>query len=177
MAKRDDILLEKRGPAGDSRAGATLRRVLRLLRAAGLVAGGFVTQVFGMSVVGLVTDNFWVRFVLAIVVVVGLPTFLSDRLLRRTKFVGAGAGLVVDVFAVVYLGAALIVVSADFASRPLLEREGDRYARSGARTMARVVYFLAGVRPAFPDDAQAAPPAASASTSAAAPSASGASSK
>ncbi|MBX3217189.1 MAG: hypothetical protein KF850_34485, partial [Labilithrix sp.] len=68
----------------------------------------------------------------------------------------------------------------DFASKPLFVREGDRYARSGSRAMARVVYFLGGVSPVFPEESGAPPAgsgAASASASASAPPSASASAK
>lgn len=146
-------------------------RLMRITRLVGVVLGGFVTLVGMMSLVGFITDNFWARLVVALVVVVGLPAFVSDRLLKRTGL-GGGLAMVTDIFAIVLLGAALVLVAVDFASKPLLVREGDRYARSGSRTMARVVYFLGGVSPVFPDE-RGTPPAGSASASASA-SASGA---
>lgn len=140
--------------------------LVRLTRIVGLLLGGFVTLVGVMSMVGFATDNFWVRLALALLVVVGFPAFVSDRFLKRTEL-GGGLGTVVDIFAIVLLGAALILVAVDFVSKPLLVREGDRYARSGSRTMARVVYFLGGVSPVFPEEKSPAP-AGSGSSSASA---------
>ena len=149
-----------------------MRRIVRITRAFGLLLGGFVSLVAMMSVVGLVTDNFWLRLLLALVVVVGLPAFVAERLLRRTN-VSGGVSTIGDIFAIVLLTISLAFVATEIASKPLLRREGDRYARSGSRTMARLVYFLGGLKPVFPDERGAAPAgsgsaAASASASAAA---------
>ena len=162
MAREDDLLPKKKSPAAkgsvakSSSASPQMLRLMRITRTIGVVLGGFVTLVGMMSLVGLVTDNFWVRLLVALIVVVGLPAFLSDRVLKRTKL-GGGLGMVGDIFAIVLLGIALLLVGVDFASKPLLVREGDRYARSGSRTMARVVYFLGGVSPVFPEEKGAAP--------------------
>jgi hypothetical protein len=137
-------------------ASSSMRRVMRVTRGVGVFLGGLVTLVGLMSLVGIVTDNFWVRFLVALLVVVGLPAFVSDRFLKRTNL-GGGLAMVADIFAIVLLGIAIALVSADFASKPLFVREGDRYARSGSRTMARVAYFLGGVSPTFPDEKSAAP--------------------
>lgn len=176
MAKEDSLLPKKSGPADRSPSGGGApgaRRLSRIVRLAGLFSGGAVTLVFAMSVVGVVTDVFWARLGVGLLLVIGLPLLLSDRL-RRRRIGRAGA---LDASAIVLLGVALLLVAADFASRPLLVREGDRYARSGSRTTARVVYFLAGVKPTFPDEQPAAPapsasaaPAPSASAAPAAPS-------
>jgi serine protease Do len=139
-------------------------KVMRVTRGIGIVLGGFVTLVGFMSIVGLITDNFWVRLLGALVIVVGLPAFLTDRLLKKMK--GGGLGFVADIFAIVLLAFALILVAADFMSKPLFVREGDRYARSGSKTMARLAYYLGGVSPTFPEPGAAGSASASASASA-----------
>lgn len=174
MARDDDPLPTKKTssaakgeiaiPSSKSRTGVSpqMRRLMRFTRVMGVFLGGFVSLVGMMSLVGVVTENFWVRLVLALVLVLGFPAFVSDRLLRRTK-VGGASARVADVFAILLLGLALVLVAADVVSKPLLAREGDRYARSGSRTMARVVYFLAGVSPVFPDEGKGAAPRSSGS--------------
>ncbi len=161
MPKEDDLLPKKKtsstakpGSKGLSPAAESILRVMRITKLVGIVFGGLVTLVGMMSLVGLVTDNVWARLIVALVFVIGLPAFLSDRILKR---IGGGPGRVGDVFAIVLLAAALLLVAVDFASRPLLVREGDRHARAGSRTMARVAYFLGGVSPVFPEDRGAAP--------------------
>ncbi|MBX3230036.1 MAG: hypothetical protein KIT84_25620 [Labilithrix sp.] len=165
MAKDDDLLPKKKSAASTGKGNSSgdspspqMIRLMRITRTIGIVLGGFVTLVGMMSVVGFATDNFWVRLLVAVVVVVGFPAFVSDRLFKRTKL-GGGAAMVVDVFAIVLLGVALLLVAADFASKPLLVSEGDRYAQSGSRTMARLAYFLGGVSPVFPEERPAAAPA------------------
>jgi hypothetical protein len=174
VAKDDDLLPKKKTSStgkstakksSSSGSGGPSPQMLRLMRGArtiGILLGGFVTLVGMMSVVGFATDNFWARLLVALVVVVGFPAFISDRLLKRTKL-GGGAAMVVDIFAIVLLGIALLLVAADFMSKPLLVSEGDRYAKSGSRTMARLSYFLGGVSPVFPEERAATAPAGSAS--------------
>jgi hypothetical protein len=155
LAKDDVIPRKKSAPskaaAKTGEISPSMLRLMRITRAAGIASGGFVTTVGLMSVVGLAVEAFWVRLVLALLVVVGLPAFVSDRFLKKTSM-GGGIAMVADIFAIVLLGIALVLVAADFASKPLLVREGDRYARSGSRSMARVVYYLGGVSPVFPDE-------------------------
>ena len=140
-------------------------RLMRLMRGIGVVFGGAVTLVGLMSLVGYATDNFWVRFGVAAVVVIGFPAFVSDRFLKKTSL-GGGVAMVTDIFAILLLGIALGLVAADALSKPLLVREGDRYAQSGSRTMARFVYFLGGVSPVWPEDRAKAAASAAASASA-----------
>ncbi len=170
MAREDDDLLPKKKtvtakPKGTAATGISpgMRSLMRIARAIGILVGGGVALVGFMSVVGFVVESFWVRFAVAFLVVVGLPAFVSDRFLKKTNL-GGGPGMVADVFAIILLGAALTLVTVDVASKPLLVREGDRYARSGSKAMARLVYFLGGVAPSFASEKPAeAAPAASAS--------------
>lgn len=186
MAKDDDDLLPKKKAisssskpsskkGGSKPASPQMIRLMRMTRIVGILFGGFVTLVGLMSVIGFITDNFWVRLLVGLVIVVGLPAFISDRFLKRTNL-GGGLTMVADIFAIILLGFALILVAVDFVSTPLLVREGDRYARGGSRPMARLVYFLGGVSPVFPEEkgGGAGSGAASASASASgAPKASG----
>ena len=102
-------------------------RMMRITRLLGILLGGFVTLVGTMSLAGFVTESFWVHLGFALLVVVGLPAFVADRLLKRTKL-GGGPAMVADIFAIVLLGVALVIVSAGVLSRPLLVREADLYA-------------------------------------------------
>lgn len=181
MAKDDDdeIILPKKGKAtgksssGSKKPSPQMRKLMRITRVVGIVFGGFVSLVGVMALVGLVTDSFLARLVVGLLVVVGLPAFLADRLLKRTNM-GGGLGMVADVFGIILLGIALILVAADAITKGLLTHEGDLYAKRGSPAMARVVYFLAGVAAEFPPEKSGAP-SGSASASAK-PSASAASS-
>ncbi len=173
VAKDDDDLLPKKKTSSSKTSStkssskgapsAQMLKIMRVVRGVGIVLGGFVTLVGFMSIVGLITDNFWVRLLVALVVVIGIPAFVTERLLRKLK--GGGLGFVTDIFAIVLLLFALLLVAADFMSKPLFVREGDRYARSGSKTMARLVYYLGGVSPTFPEEGA---PSGSASASASA---------
>src|SRR5690606_29777241 len=122
-----------------------------------------------MGIVGLVTGNFLARLLVALVLVIGVPALATDRLLKRTK--ARGLGVVGDVFAIVLLALALFLVGFEFLSKPLFVGEGDHYAESGSRGLARFSYWLGGVSPSFPEErglpAQVGPGAAPASASAA----------
>ncbi|MBS2013520.1 MAG: hypothetical protein JST00_11560 [Deltaproteobacteria bacterium] len=173
MAKDDDdeIILPKKGKSGGKSASGgkkpspQMRKLMRVTRIVGILFGGFVSLVGVMALVGLATDNFLIRLLAGLVIVVGLPAFLADRLLKRTNM-GGGLGMVADVFAIILLGIALVLVAADAISKGLLAHEGDIYARKGSTAMARVVYFLAGVAPEFPAAGAAAAGSASGSASA-----------
>lgn len=148
-----------------------MRRIMRITAGAGIALGGFVTLTGVMGVVGLAVENTWARLAVGLLVVIGLPAFLADRLLKRsdsTLATRGGLGMVADVFAIVLLGIALMLVSADAMTSSLFAHEGDLHAKHGSMTMARAVYFVAGVSPVFPGDKPTVNPTASASASASA---------
>jgi hypothetical protein len=154
--------------SGSSGASPQMRRLMRIVTTIGILLGGFVSIVGVMAVVGLAVDNIWARLVVGLLAVVGLPAVLADRLLKRSSSTLAtkgGLGMVSNVFAIVLLGAALMLVAADAVTSSLLKHEGDLYAKHGSTTMARMVYFLAGVSPVFPHEKAAAQAAGSASAS------------
>jgi len=145
-----------------------MRRLMRITSAIGIALGGFVSLVAVMAVVGLAVDNFWVRLVVGLLLVVGLPSFLADRMLKRsdsTLATRGGLGMVADIFAIVLLGAALMLIAADSVTSSLFRHEADLYAKQGSTTMARAVYFVAGVSPVFPGEKPKSAPAGSASAS------------
>jgi len=159
VAKEDELLPKKKSVAAKpakSAASPQMRRLMRVARGVGILFGGIVTVIGLMATLGFVTETTWIRLVVALLVTIGLPAFVSDRFLKKTNMRG-GLGLVGDIFAIVLLAIALLLVAVDVASKPLLVREGDRYARSGSRTMARFVYFLGGVSPVFPEERAGAP--------------------
>jgi hypothetical protein len=157
------------GSSGATRATPQMRRLMRINAAVGIALGGFVSLVAVMAVVGLAVDNIWARLVVGVLVVAGLPAFLADRMLKRsdsTLATRGGLGMVADVFAIVLLGGALMLVAADSVSSSLFRHEADLYAKHGSTTMARAVYFVAGVSPVFPSERPAAAAGGTASASA-----------
>lgn len=144
-----------------------MRRLMRVTRGIAIALGGTFSLVGTMALVGLVTESFWVRLLVALVVLVGLPAALSDRILKWSDGTTSRLSIVADTFAIVWLLGALALVATGASTRSIVVREGDRYARSGSQTTARLVYFVAGVSPTFPDaNAQALAGATSASASA-----------
>jgi hypothetical protein len=173
VAKDDDeIIVPKKSKAKAVSTGrtasASMRKLMRITRAIGIALGGFVALVGVMAVVGLAVSNIWVRLIAGLIVVIGLPAFLSDRLLKRTSAnlgTRGSLGMVADVFAIILLGISLTIVAANATTKNLLVHEGDLYARSGSTGMARLVYLIAGVSPVFPNEKPGAKPAGSASGS------------
>ena len=178
--EEDEIVVPKRsksakasstardGSGASARATPQMRRLMRITAGVGIALGGFVTLVAVMAVVGLAVDNIWARLVVGLIAVVGLPAFLADRMLKRggsTLATRGGLGMVADVFAIVLLGAALMLIAADSVTSSLFRHEADLYAKHGSTTMARAVYFVAGVAPVFPNEKPGAKPAGSTSAS------------
>jgi hypothetical protein len=149
--------------------------VLMLLKLLSIVVGLVASLVALMSMVGALTDNGWVRLLVAAVVLMVPPMFLADRLLPDDNSEPA-PGLVTDVFSLFFLGVGFLwAVAAHAVSGPFLAREGDRLEAEGFESLAALGYAMAGVRreadPAapLPDPAASASASASASSSASAP--------
>jgi S1-C subfamily serine protease len=138
-----------------------------VLKAAAIGAGAVGTMLGLMGVVGGFVESGWVRVPVAVVVGLGVPLFIADRLLPKDPTKG-GFGVVTDVLAILWLGFTFAFAGlAHGASEKLLAREGDRLTSEGFSELGAVAYVLAGVS-ASPAST---PPAGSAS--AGAPAASG----
>ncbi len=123
------------------------RGILKVLALAG---GIFITVVSLMALAGIFIDNGWARAAIAIVVALGVPLFLVERILARLE-PDKMKGVTTDVLALVYVAFALVFVGiAHGSSRPLLQDEGQRLERAGMPRMAKVAYLLAGGSPAAP---------------------------
>jgi serine protease Do len=138
----------------------------KVLKLAGFVVGLPAAMICVMALIGGVAENGYVRFIGALVLVLGLPLFLADRLLPDHDPTRA-RGLVSDVLAVSWTLMAFVIAAAlGGTTRPMLGREGDRLVKSGYPDLALGAYFLAGLKAQIPSPEPA--PVASALTSASA---------
>ena len=138
----------------------------KVLKLAGFVVGLPAAMLCVMALIGGVAENGYVRFIGALVLVLGLPLFLADRLLPDHDPTRA-RGLVSDVLAVSWTLTAFVIAAAlGGTTRPMLGREGDRLVKAGYPDIALGAYFLAGLKAQIPSPEPA--PMASAITSASA---------
>ncbi len=150
--------------------------VLMLLKLLAIVVGLVASLVALMSVVGLLSDNGWIRMIGAVVLLLVPPMFLADRLLPDNDSEPA-PGLVTDIFSLFFLGVGFLwAVAGHAVSGPILAREGDRLDAEGFENLAALSYLMAGVNrvvdpPALPDPVPAGSGSAAASSSAALPAA------
>ena len=136
----------------------------KLFKLAGIVVGFPAAMICVMALIGGVTENGYVRFLGALVLVLGLPLFIADRLLPNHDPTKA-RGLVSDVLAVSWTLATFVIAAAlGGTTRPMLGREGDLLVKAGYPDLARGAFLLAGFDAKIPDPA----PAPTASTSASA---------
>ena len=136
----------------------------KVLKLAGIVVGFPAAMICVMALIGGVTENGYVRFLGALVLVLGLPLFIADRLLPNHDPTKA-RGLVSDVLAVSWtLATFLIAAALGGTTRPMLGREGDLLVKAGYPDVARGAFLLAGFDAKIPEPE----PAPSASTSASA---------
>lgn len=138
----------------------------KLLKLAGFIVGFPAAMLGVMALIGGATENSYVRFLGALVLVLGVPLFIADRLLPDHDPTRA-RGLVSDVLAVAWTLIAFVIAAALGATtRPMLGREGDRLVKAGYPEVGRAAYFLAGFDAQIPSPEPAL--SASATTSAAA---------
>jgi hypothetical protein len=108
-----------------------------------ILAGGAVTVLCLMSVAGALIANGWARLGIALVVAIGVPAVITDRLLPEDAT--RGKGIASDVFALAWLGFAFVFVGLAISfTRPLLHTEAGRQAGAGMDTLARVTFWMAG---------------------------------
>ena len=100
-----------------------------------------------MAAVGLVNANGWVRVIAALVITIGVPALLVDRLLPDQPS-EASKGLPTDVVALFWLGLPLLfAVALQSVTQPWLVREGDRLTSADSSWIADAAYLLAGAKP------------------------------
>jgi S1-C subfamily serine protease len=134
-----------------------LRLVFGILKGVCILVGLPLTVLCLMSVVGLLTGNGWVRAIVAIVVAIGLPVLLVGRLLPdeadQQKQV---RGLPTDVLSISWVLIPVLIVGLAHAgvTRSMLAVEGDRLGGGGMETLARGMYWLAGVEAERPEETQ-----------------------
>ena len=139
----------------------------KVLKLAGIVVGLPAAMICVMALIGGVTDNGYVRVIGALVLVLGLPLFIADRLLPNHDPTRA-RGLVSDVLAVSWTLATFVIAAAlGGTTRPMLGREGDRLVKEGYPDVARGAFLLAGLDATIPGPEPAPIASADASASAA----------
>lgn len=154
-----------KAPASGSARLAAVVRGARVL----VLALGFACALLGLtSTFGVATDNFTIRVIVALVLLVGLPLFVSDKILSRMKAPSDRLGIVLDVFGVFWVALAWLFVA---AVPRVLVSEGDRQTRAGSLWLAKTTYALGGVTPKFRTERTVSPSPSAAPSSAPAASA------
>lgn len=126
-----------------------LGTVLVILKIIAIPWGLVATVVSLMAGIGAVTTNFYVRAIVAVVLTLGLPLAIADKLLPKDDPV-RGKGIVTDVLALFLVGLPLALTGAVRYTGPLYVAEGDRLSREGYEPLAAVAYLLGSVRPERP---------------------------
>lgn len=126
--------------------------VLLILKLLAIPLGFVATTVSLMAGVGAITTNLYVRAIVAIVLALGLPLAIADKLLPKDN-VTQGKGIVSDVLALFLVAVPLALTGAARYTATVFTAEGDRLSREGYETLANVAYLLGNVhaeRPSAP---------------------------
>jgi hypothetical protein len=108
-----------------------------------LLAGGLISAIGLMATAGLVLESGYVRIIFALVLLLAVPAFAADRLLPEGNEASA-RGLTSDVFAVSWLGLALLFAAG--LQTPManaFNREAERLETSGYTNLAWGARYLA----------------------------------
>jgi serine protease Do len=131
----------------ESQPSGPLRLVFGLLKGLCIVAGLPLTVVGLMALVGLLTANGWARLAIGVVVAIGLPLFIVDRVLPdsdQTKV----RGLATDLLALIWVVFPLAFFGlAHGVTKNSTAVEADRLAAAGWQRTAQATYWLASVEP------------------------------
>lgn len=103
-----------------------------------------------MAGVGAITANLYVRAIVAIVLALGVPLAIADKLLPKDDDPTRGKGVVSDVLALFLVGLPLAFTGAARYTAPVFTAEGDRLSREGYETLADVAYLLGNVHASHP---------------------------
>jgi len=122
---------------------SVFRALLGAVKICAICGGLFATVLALMSIVGAFAQSGWLRLGVALIVAVGLPLLVVDRLLPEDARESA-AGLPTDLLALIWLAFPLIfVVALHTTTRPLLLREADRLTAAGWGNVAAGAYWIA----------------------------------
>jgi len=130
-------------------APSKLGPVLLILKLLAIPLGLIATVVSLMAGVGVITTNLYARAIVAIVLALGVPLAIADKLLPKDDPT-RGKGIVSDVLALFLLGLPLALTAAARYTAPVYVAEGDRLSSEGYAWLADVAYLLGNVRPEHP---------------------------
>lgn len=118
--------------------------VLRMLvKAVALGVGGVTSFVGLMATAGLLSESGYIRVIFAVVLMLAVPAFTADRLLPDGNEASA-RGLTSDVFAIIWLGVALLFAAGlQNQMAGAFTTEAERLERAGYTTLARGARYLA----------------------------------
>ncbi|MCA9707964.1 MAG: trypsin-like peptidase domain-containing protein [Myxococcales bacterium] len=109
-----------------------------------IAVGVVVSVAVLMSLMGLVTQSVWIQLLVSVVVVMGVPLLVADRLLPKDG--SARPGLVSDVLALLWMGGATATVAlgSSVLQYPL-EAQAERFEEHGWPRVAWATRWTAGV--------------------------------
>jgi serine protease Do len=122
---------------------------LVILKIVAIPWGLVATVVSLMAGIGAITTNFYVRAIVAVILALGVPLAIADKLLPKDNPT-SGKGIVTDVLALLLVGLPLALTGAVRYTGRLYVAEGDRLSSEGYEPLARVAYLLGGVKPEYP---------------------------
>lgn len=125
-----------------------VRLPLGIIKFAVIWIGFILTLLALMAIIGHFSANGWVRIIGALVVGIGLPLFLVEKILPDDP--STRPGLATDYFALIYGGITLayFILASSFTQKWTID-EAERLASAGYRRIANGAFYLANAKPAI----------------------------
>lgn len=118
------------------------RILLGLLKTLALIVGGTLTIISLMAIAGLFFDNGWGQFGLALLIALGLPALIADRLLPEDAM--KSNGVVSDVYSVLWVGFSLVVVGLTSFTGDMLREKAADFHKNDKDSLAALTMWVAG---------------------------------
>lgn len=118
------------------------RILLGILKVAALSVGGVLTIISLMALSGTVIDNGWAQLGIALLVAIGLPALIADRLLPPDA--KKSNGVVSDVYSLVWIGIALLFVGLTSLTGNMLRAKAANFHQNDHESLAELTMWVAG---------------------------------
>ncbi len=118
------------------------RILIGLLKTIALSVGGLLTIISLMAILGLFIANGWAQFGIALVVALGIPALITDRVLPHDA--KKSDGVVSDVYSLIWVGFALFFVGLSSITGGLLRDKAADFHANDKENLAALTMWVAG---------------------------------
>jgi S1-C subfamily serine protease len=121
---------------------STSRILTGLLKTIALFIGGLLTIISLMAILGLFIGNGWAQLGIALVVALGIPALIADRVLPSDA--KKSDGVVSDVYSLIWVGFALLFVGLSSVTGNMLRDKAADFHKNDKTNLAALTMWVAG---------------------------------